>query len=243
MGGQSKCPGETMTSRRESNVRIMKIEHRCGTFGDEECDYRTLGEDGIAYFAAIIFNDSPTNEEVDYTIALAKSFSEYGSSCGSPGKISGLQVEFDQSDLGGIPYRKQIEVPFTVTRNNVYHCHNYVDVEVTITAACEEASSSSHVYQYGLVTGDTGVKEISYATEDIMNEASSSATFSVSWAVTQRPTRAPTSAPNAVRRSLSEDKVENDRIDNLTTQVEELTKQVKDLMTILTSKVKQEDVM
>lgn len=197
MGGQSKCPGESMTSRRESNVRIMSIEHRCGYGGDEICDFRTLGDNGVAYFAAIIYNDSPTNEPVDYTIGLANSFSEYGTTCGTRGKITGLQVDFDQTDLGDIPYRKQIEVPFRVRRNSVYHCHNYVDVEVAITATCEEASSSSYVYQYGLVSNSAGVKEISYDTANVMNEATSSATFSLSWAIVSRPSNAPTFAPTA----------------------------------------------
>lgn len=234
MGGQSKCPGETMTSRRESNVRIMTIEHRCGNFADEECDYRTLGEDGEAHFAAIIFNDSPTNEAVDYSIGLASSFSKYGTSCGEPGKISGLVVEFDQTELGGIPYRQQIEVPFKVSRDSIYHCHNFVDVEISITASCEAASSSSHVYQYGLEAGKDGLKVISYDPANVMHESTSSATFSVSWAVTQRPSRAPTPSLNV--RRLSANAEQEDSTSKLAAQVDELTKKVDLMMNLLVEK-------
>ena len=60
MGGQSKCPGETATARRESNVQIMEIKHRCGPDGYSRCDESSLKSGDKATFGVIILNDSPT---------------------------------------------------------------------------------------------------------------------------------------------------------------------------------------
>ena len=60
MGGQSKCPGETITSRRESNVKISEIKHKCGPNADSICDETTLKYGDSANFAVVIYNDSPT---------------------------------------------------------------------------------------------------------------------------------------------------------------------------------------
>ena len=55
MGGQSKCPGETATSRRESNVKIMEIKHLCGPDSNSICDETTLKAGDIANFAVVSF--------------------------------------------------------------------------------------------------------------------------------------------------------------------------------------------
>ena len=60
MGGQSKCPGETATSRRESDVKIMEIKHKCGPNSNSICDDSTLKSGDRANFAVVIFNNSPT---------------------------------------------------------------------------------------------------------------------------------------------------------------------------------------
>ena len=60
LGGQSKCPGETLTSRRESNVKIIEIAHRCGPNSNSICDETTLKIGDKAHFAVVIYNDSPT---------------------------------------------------------------------------------------------------------------------------------------------------------------------------------------
>ena len=60
MGGQSKCPGETATSRRESNVKIIEISHRCGSNFKSVCDETTLKAGDTANFVVVIYNDSPT---------------------------------------------------------------------------------------------------------------------------------------------------------------------------------------
>ena len=67
MGGKSKCPGETGTSRRESGIDMV-IMHRCknGEIGlinnqyvyNKECHNLPNGE--IAIFSVIITNLSPT---------------------------------------------------------------------------------------------------------------------------------------------------------------------------------------
>ena len=60
IGGQSICPGETATSRRESNVKIMGIKHKCGPNGNEHCDSTVLKSGDNANFGVLIYNDSPT---------------------------------------------------------------------------------------------------------------------------------------------------------------------------------------
>jgi hypothetical protein len=63
MGGQSKCPGEAGTSRRESNVQIMQIIHRCGKTLDLPCDETTLTDTNmLALFGVVILNNSPTSK-------------------------------------------------------------------------------------------------------------------------------------------------------------------------------------
>lgn len=65
MGGQSKCPGETGTSRRESEVRIVSIIPRCGPQRNLPCDATTLNYGDVATFGAVIENLSPTG--IDFT--------------------------------------------------------------------------------------------------------------------------------------------------------------------------------
>ena len=60
MGGQSKCPGETGTSRRESRVKIMNIVSHCGVDQVSPCKDLPYGE--TAAFGAIIQNLSPTGK-------------------------------------------------------------------------------------------------------------------------------------------------------------------------------------
>ena len=58
--GQSKCPGETGTSRRESNVQILEIVPRCGPKNNQICDESTLVPGDPALFGVVIQNLSPT---------------------------------------------------------------------------------------------------------------------------------------------------------------------------------------
>ena len=59
MGGQSKCPAETMTAARESMVDIT-IQSRCGEMHDQPCTSDLIGYDSPAHFGVIILNKSPT---------------------------------------------------------------------------------------------------------------------------------------------------------------------------------------
>ena len=62
MGGQSKCPGETGTSRRESGVSIYKIVDRCGADMNSLCQNLAIGTS--ATFGVVIQNLSPTGNLV-----------------------------------------------------------------------------------------------------------------------------------------------------------------------------------
>ena len=64
IGGQSKCPAETMTAARESRVSIT-IKPRCGELHDMPCTSEYLGYDKTAYFGIIILNMSPTGDAYD----------------------------------------------------------------------------------------------------------------------------------------------------------------------------------
>ncbi len=58
MGGQSKCPGETLTSRRESAVTVFDIVPRCGATKNLPCT--DLAPGTTASFGLVILNLSPT---------------------------------------------------------------------------------------------------------------------------------------------------------------------------------------
>lgn len=58
MGGMSKCPGETLTSARQSGVKLMIINSYCGPGRNETCLNLKQGE--TAYFGAVVENLSPT---------------------------------------------------------------------------------------------------------------------------------------------------------------------------------------
>ena len=69
MGGQSKCPGETGTTRRESNVVIQQIKERCCTVnppnanGKAVCSCQNIPDPDNtagAAFGVIIKNLSPS---------------------------------------------------------------------------------------------------------------------------------------------------------------------------------------
>ena len=71
LGGQSKCPGETMTNRRQmssyidaqgkviSGVEIVKIVDRCGATKNLPCN--NLASGSTAIFGVVIQNLSPTS--------------------------------------------------------------------------------------------------------------------------------------------------------------------------------------
>ena len=59
IGGQSKCPGETSTSRRQSEVSIVDIVPRYAS-PDSLCENTNLNAGEKAHFGVVIVNQSPT---------------------------------------------------------------------------------------------------------------------------------------------------------------------------------------
>ena len=197
MGGASKCPGETGTSRRESNVRILEIRERCGTDKASPCNELTLVEGQYATFGAVIENLSPTQDEVYYTIKLANYFDDYLTSggdgnytCGSDGQMSGLMIQFQQTDLQRIPYNRLVEVLFSVTNSQkgaTSMCNVFNNVAVQIVATCEMPTSNRYVYQYGVAYNETLQQTaIMYDPAHRIHASNSTATFSVTWPAARR---------------------------------------------------------
>ena len=197
MGGASKCPGETGTSRRESNVRILEVRERCGADNASPCNELTLVNGQYANFGAVIENLSPTQDEVYYTIQLTNYFDDYLTSggdgaftCGNDGQIAGLIVQFQQTDLQRIPYNRLVEVLFSVTNNQngaVSVCNEFNNVGIEIIATCEMPSPSSAVYQYGVVYDDNAKQTvIMYDPAHRIYASNSTATFSVTWPAARR---------------------------------------------------------
>lgn len=183
MGGQSKCPGETATQRRESGVKIRMIVPRCGATGNSTCDADTLNIDSTAAFGLVVENLSPTEEDVYFTAKLFTSWDFYATDfrgqCGEPGKVSGLELTFPLGTDMRIPYKTWVEIPFYVTYNGL--CKNYKGIPIQLVATCEQNTSSSEVYQYGIKYG-----EISYDSKDLLRGSQSFSEFSVEWPGNQR---------------------------------------------------------
>ena len=197
MGGASKCPGETGTSRRESNVRILQIRERCGADRASPCNELTLGAGDNANFGVVIENLSPTQDEVYYTLEVAGPYDDYLASggdgnytCGVSGQGSGLVVLFSSTDIKRIPYNRLVEVPFTVT--HVYNgpvslCTEFNDIELRLIATCEMPTPSSEVYQYGVAFNETTQQTaIVYDEDHRIYASNSTATFSVKWPTSRR---------------------------------------------------------
>ena len=69
MGGQSRCPGETGTIRRESQVSIVDVIPRCGS-NSSECTNKLLEFGEKAHFGIIIQNNSPTGRSISIYLAV-----------------------------------------------------------------------------------------------------------------------------------------------------------------------------
>lgn len=71
LGGQSKCPGESGTLARESNVKIKQIKARCGADSNSPCDPAALSSiTQPATFAVQIVNLSPTGNCEQFIIRI-----------------------------------------------------------------------------------------------------------------------------------------------------------------------------
>jgi len=105
MGGQSKCPGETGTSRRESEVKIIQIIPRCGPTKTRFVIRAPWSQESeAALFGVVIQNLSHRGWGVLYARPLSaiwqNSYEASGDGyCGTPFQRSGLLVRFSQQDL------------------------------------------------------------------------------------------------------------------------------------------------
>jgi hypothetical protein len=59
MGGQTRCPGETGTNRRESQISIVEVIPRCSS-SSTVCSNAELNPGEKAHFGIVILNTSPT---------------------------------------------------------------------------------------------------------------------------------------------------------------------------------------
>ena len=59
VGGKSKCPGETGTSKRDSGV-TMQIIPRCCRRNPADCNCNNLPTGAVANFGIVVENMSPT---------------------------------------------------------------------------------------------------------------------------------------------------------------------------------------
>jgi hypothetical protein len=111
--------------------------------------------------------------------------------------------------LEDIPYQSEIEVPFFVSKSGL--CDNFKDIEIQITAACEEATSSSAVKQYP-VQYDANTKSVQILYNSTLGANQASAKFDVVWApvprvypATYAPTTFPTRAPSTSTKVMNAD--------------------------------------
>jgi len=198
MGGQSKCPGETGTSRRESGVRIVYIQPRCGQNRLRPCTPLTLGSQDFARFGVVIENLSPTGDVVYYTLGFLKRFEQYfktsyqatgPGACGTPGDRDLLTATFQETDLQQIPFNLWVEVPVQVGPAGLggpswsgQFCNKFVDVALRIIASCEMPSPARVIYQYGIASDPaTGELTVLYDAGSRYWALNSTATFSVEW--------------------------------------------------------------
>lgn len=196
MGGQSKCPGETGTTRREGGTRIVEIRPRCGPNRDLPCDGATLGAADTAAFGIVIESLSEAYDTPWYTVQYPPLQSTYDTyfehaytndktkpgHCGTPGQMSGLTIS-SQSDLGPLPYKRLVETIFLVSRQQQnFLCDTYQNIPISIVATCEkDGSQGMSVYQYPAKEDTkTGVVTIDYDNPQTA-ATSSTAYFSVAW--------------------------------------------------------------
>jgi hypothetical protein len=102
--------------------------------------------------------------------------------CGSPGRRAGLRATFMETELQEIPFNTLIEVPFSVSRQNMNLCDEFTDISVLLYCSCEASDSSTQVYQYGVFYDkENHHTEVLYDQDSIIRGGGSSATFSVKW--------------------------------------------------------------
>jgi hypothetical protein len=138
--------------------------------------------------------------------------------CGTPGQRAGLRATFMETDLQNIPYRQQIEVPFSLSFSGIPICHRFKDISIQIIATCEIPKPNSQVYQYAVKKGDVNGR-IDYA--NVLGASNSTYSFDVAWA-----------KPSSSRRLLDEDALKSveSKFQNLETKNAELHIQLANQM-------------
>ena len=224
MGGVSRCPGETGTSKVDDEVTIAKLEYHCSldSFAPSgSCVLAPLAT--TVGVGVVVQNLSPAKGPVATVLTVGAPYDAWrdghyaGSDyCGQGGRSQGLVVAVDGANakdqrgvrLDALPYG-QTEVLLALSESGVdAYCHEYNDVPVRIASACE---SETEPYQYRTAldasASRTGLAIVHPTWNDDagafdadtrpVGVAGDEATFSVSWdatSATARPTRAPTRA-------------------------------------------------
>lgn len=161
-------------------------------------------------------------DNVYYSLSLGVNYSPKNNlhQCLS-GQSAGLVFVYEESsnqNIAQIPYGETVEFPFYV--ENVGPCTTYTNVKVMAIATCERSTSSSQVFQYGVVPGIYPV-QISYDKNDRIYASNSIATFSVSWVSSRRLLYDETESNPQTFHDFEETKSE------LLTHIENLTQQQK----------------
>jgi len=168
MGGQSKCPGETGTNRRESQISNFKIVSRCTA--NDPTQACTSG----ATFGAQILNMSPTRDPGYYLMNFQPAFSAAVNSfdCSNPLVNTGWSLAVQNLNVQYIiPYGKSIEIPFGFDNglagaSMIRECNSFSGLTVNLIAACENPTPNSQVFQYGNTINAQGVPSVSFLAKD-----------------------------------------------------------------------------
>eukprot|EP01036_Dinobryon_divergens_P032287 gene32287-41843_t len=220
MGGSSRCPGESSTSKRDSGVSTVSIQPRCGPDRISPCGVSNLKYGDVASFGIRIQNLSPTRDSAYYTLRLKDTYdiayktTQYqnpageregyikdgtNGDCGTPGLKAGLEVKFQSTELV-IPYGVTIEVPMGISMNpnvgSINLCRDFEDIEIMLISTCEMPTPHSQVYQYEEAVSLTAGATVFYnMTTGAQN---STAKFSVHWPAL------PPFTENTYRRTLAQ---------------------------------------
>ena len=209
LGGLSTCPGETSTTKRDSQVKIFDINYdRCSSINCQNEPHGSKVQLGI-----IIQNISPAGTITDpgrntplYQLFVGSPLGPWDAGntdyCGADGNAAGMTgLIYEYQGLRIEPPYGQSEILLELGHSAT--CFNYNKIQVKIVAACELGTPTS---QYS-TTLDTDSGDITvvypewdddekdwtgnlpnfprrYATSDSVSET----TFSISWAEPSRRT-------------------------------------------------------
>ena len=170
MGGESSCPGETSTTRREAFATFKSIIPHCGrtALGPAEGPCRDLAPGEPAYFGVIIENRLPLEEltaqapeefvvKFENELVPWDASNKYDGQCGTDGYAFGLEMSTlenvgrlvgDGGVAGGFgPLRLpfgQFEFLIKVERFHDATCVEFNNAQLTLTMTC----TTYNDYQY-----------------------------------------------------------------------------------------------